>query len=104
MGDGAPLCPGARGPGEVGQHGWMEGLEVRTWRLSWCLTPPRQKYCQKITRNVPQTKHEMIHFIYLGNFTGADLNVQMVAWVAVMMDLLCTGVPGENQYCSGFSC
>ena len=38
---------------------------------------------------------EMIHYVYTGKFTGADLNVQMVAWVANkydlpgMMDLLC---------------
>ena len=38
---------------------------------------------------------EMIQFIYTGDFTGADLNVRMVAWLADkydlpdMMDLLC---------------
>ena len=38
---------------------------------------------------------EMIHYVYTGELTGEDLNVQMVAWVADkyqlsgMMDLLC---------------
>ena len=42
-----------------------------------------------------KTVEEMIHFVYYGDFTGSDLNVQMVAWVADkydlpgMMDLLC---------------
>ena len=42
-----------------------------------------------------KTVQEMIHYVYTGKFTGADLNVQMVAWVANkydlpgMMDLLC---------------
>ena len=43
----------------------------------------------------PATLQEMIHYIYTGKFTGADLNVEMVAWLADkydlpgMMDLLC---------------
>ena len=42
-----------------------------------------------------KTVQEMIHYIYTGEFTGKDLNVQSVAWVADkydlpgMMDLLC---------------
>ena len=38
---------------------------------------------------------EMIHYVYTGELTGSDLNVQMVAWVADkydlpgMMDLVC---------------
>ena len=38
---------------------------------------------------------EMINYVYTGDFTGADLNVEMVAWLADkydlpgMMDLLC---------------
>ena len=38
----------------------------------------------------------MIHYIYTGKFTGAELNVQMVAWLADkydipgMMNLLCS--------------
>ena len=41
-----------------------------------------------------KTLQEMINYIYTGDFTGADLNVQMVAWLADkydipgMMDLL----------------
>ena len=42
-----------------------------------------------------KTVEEMIHYVYTGKFTGADLNVQMMALVADkydipgMMDLLC---------------
>ena len=42
-----------------------------------------------------KTLQEMIHYVYTGEFTGADLNVQMVAWLADkydlpgMMELLC---------------
>ena len=43
-----------------------------------------------------KTVEEMIKYIYTGDFTGEDLNVQMVAWLADkydipgMMDLLCS--------------
>ena len=42
-----------------------------------------------------KTVEELINYIYTGDFTGEDLNVQMVAWLADkydlpgMMDLLC---------------
>ena len=44
----------------------------------------------------PGTLQELINYVYTGNFTGAGLNVQMVAWLADkydmpgMMDLLCS--------------
>ena len=45
----------------------------------------------------------MIHYVYSGDFTGAALNVQMVAWLADkydipgMMDLLCSRMEGEDD-------
>ena len=42
-----------------------------------------------------KTIQEMINYVYTGDFTGADLNVQMVAWLSDkydlpgMMSLLC---------------
>ena len=42
-----------------------------------------------------KTLREMIHYVYTGELTGVELDVQMVAWVADkyhlsgMMDLLC---------------
>ena len=35
----------------------------------------------------PGTLQEMIHYIYTGELTGANLNVQMMAWVADKYDL-----------------
>ena len=50
-----------------------------------------------------KTVLEMIHYVYTGDFTGADLNVQSVAWVADkynlpgMMDLLCFRMTGDVE-------
>ena len=44
----------------------------------------------------------MINYIYTGDFTGADLNVEMVAWLADkydipgMMNLLCQRMKDEE--------
>ena len=50
-----------------------------------------------------KTVLEMIYYVYTGDFTGADLNVQSVAWVADkynlpgMMDLLCFRMTGDVE-------
>ena len=49
-----------------------------------------------------KTVEEMIHYIYTGEFTGADLNIQMVAWLANkydlpgMMELLCSRMKADE--------
>ena len=48
-----------------------------------------------------KTLKEMINYVYTGDFTGADLNVENVAWLADkydipgMMDLLCDRMKAE---------
>ena len=54
------------------------------------------------------TLQEMIHYVYTGDFTGADLNVQMVAWLADkyvipgMVELLCARMRENADSDSGY--